>query len=268
MASLDDIRWSQKSYSIHEILTLFSLPKICKVTSGLYGTEDIETLGNLQIVRIHRQQSQRRVVAVDNHRGRHFSIPVNFDIPFEILPITSANTEPKFLVDILEKISLPQKVSFAQESELDAWYIGQNVKVDGSFGALTLVKTFMEQYLQANAINNGILDEEILHIPAYMALEFSIAEGLREGSSGDWDELQQRYGAMVADRVSFDKEQGNRDIAMYFPRNVERNQSNYSYIRPNRSIRISTKRQNLYDNRTAAISDRKSYRPLPPTPEV
>ncbi|XP_077989786.1 uncharacterized protein LOC144444247 [Glandiceps talaboti] len=241
MASLDQVRWSEKSYSIQEIINLFRLPKICKVTSGLYGTEDTETLGNLQVVRIHRQHSQRRVVATDD-RGRHFSLPTDWDIPFEVVPINPHNREPTLLSNILESCSLPKKVMFSSQYQVDARHVENNVKIDSDFGPLTLTVTYMEDYLQANAINNGILDEEVLVIPAFMKLEFSIAEGIEDRSPDHWNELQQCYDTMVQQKVNFDKHAGNKDMAMYFPRNVEQNKHNYSYMRPNRTIRISTKK--------------------------
>ncbi|XP_077990310.1 uncharacterized protein LOC144444677 [Glandiceps talaboti] len=279
MALLDKVSWSETSYTIRQVVEHFRLPKIFKVTRGVYGTEDTGSLANLQVVRIHQQYKQQRVIAADE-RGRHFSVPVDYDIPFEVVTGTSSKPESKYLSEILREHSLPKKVRFSNQMELEAWYIDNNVRVDNDFGSFTLMKVYDETYLHANAINNGVLHEAILLIPAYVKFEFCVAEGLQNGNVKEWADLKQGYDVIVKEKVDFSIKSGNRDISMYdFTRKVSENRFDYEHIEPNKTIRIRSRKSRLYEynvdsEEKKTMNDSKmefrqaAPRPLPPTPST
>nr|XP_006825535.1 PREDICTED: uncharacterized protein LOC102803885 [Saccoglossus kowalevskii] len=83
-----------------------------------------------------------------------------------------------------------------------------------------------------------------------MKLEFAVAEGFSNSDDKHWEDMKRAYDAIVLQRVDFDQSQtGNKDISMYFPRNVQRHHHDYANIEPNKTIRIRSKKSRSYENR-------------------
>ncbi|XP_070534466.1 uncharacterized protein [Ptychodera flava] len=276
MALPEDVQWSEAHYTTKQIVEHFRLPKIFKVTRGAHETDDRDTLENLQVIRIHQVYKQRRAIATDE-RGRHYSIPVDYDIPFETLPVNSSRPEPQYLSEILRDNNLPKKVQFSNQMQLDAWFIDSNVKVDSNFGTLTLTKVYEESYLHTNAINDGDLDVEIILIPAFTKSHFCVAEGLRSGDDKQWAEIVERYNAIAEQKVDFGSKTGNTDISVYRPGSTEGNRQDYANIEPSQHIRVRSRKSRLYENNLNTGSEKPAMeqkkvdpklaqRPLPPSP--
>ncbi|XP_078659906.1 uncharacterized protein LOC144904680 [Branchiostoma floridae x Branchiostoma belcheri] len=243
MARLEYVSWSPRRYTLREFLRSCALPKIVKVTQGHYGNADIEQLALDQVIRIHKEHTQRRVVANDKH-GRHLSIPLNYQsVLFERVrretdkrPRKSAGTEelpaafPMTIADVVAQYPLPVLVKIHRSEELR--FSVDNRKQVPRFDVIELTDLQDETYLLGNTINNGLLSKSVLVIPMFLKLELAIAEGLVGGDDDQWLELVGRYDRTVVRCVDFEQACGNRDILMYPSRLVEARQHVLEDIEP------------------------------------
>ncbi|XP_033104219.1 uncharacterized protein LOC117106851 [Anneissia japonica] len=237
MAEMDRIVWSKRAYMLDELLSSHRFPLIVQVVRGHYGSEDTDSLGMGQILRIHRKQRRKRVIAVEDGRGRRLSIPRDFNIPFERLPV-KRETRGQLLDEILCDHQLPIKVQFSRQAKLD-YYVDSDVMVDENFGTLTIEHIYDEMTLQGNAINFGVLDYAIIDIPAYLKLEFSKAEGiLGAKDQSTFKSLCESLDAIVESEINYEGAPGNQNIPLYYPRKDNTNLNIESTIMPDKTLSI------------------------------
>ncbi|XP_070534468.1 uncharacterized protein [Ptychodera flava] len=100
MAKIQDIAWSPRTYELKEVIRECRFPVLVKVTTGFYASNEIDSIANEQILRIHRLQRQQRVIAMDK-RGRYFSIPVQYRFSkFDLLRNGYPGTLDKTVINI------------------------------------------------------------------------------------------------------------------------------------------------------------------------
>ncbi|CAH1246223.1 GAREM2 [Branchiostoma lanceolatum] len=243
MARLENVGWSPRRYTLREFLRSCALPKIVKVTQGHYGNADIEQLALDQVIRIHKEHTQRRVVANDKH-GRHLSIPLNYQsVLFERVRRETDKRQkkaaaadelpaafPMTIADVVAQYPLPVLVKIHRSEELR--FSVDNRKQVPRFDVIELTDLQDETYLLGNTINNGLLSKSVLVIPMFMKLELAVADGLVGGDDDQWLELVGRYDRTVVRCVDFEQACGNRDILMYPSRLVEARQHVLEDIEP------------------------------------
>ncbi|XP_033640957.1 uncharacterized protein LOC117301164 [Asterias rubens] len=219
---VSDITWSNESYNTRELMSRYPAPLLVRVTHGHCGLQDSDSLGQGQVIRIHRWLKQQRVIAMDA-RGRYLSIPLDFEIPIEVVPdkrrtLSKLKTMP--IAGIIRQFSLPKKVRFSLSHV-------KSLKDVGQFGIrlplepIDLLRLQQEVYLNGNAVNFGELDAAILSIPIHHELEMSVAMGL---SSGDrnWHRLMRGLDNVVATRVRFTVH-GNKKITIFYSKSEDAN---------------------------------------------
>ncbi|XP_022105823.1 uncharacterized protein LOC110987413 [Acanthaster planci] len=214
--AVSDINWSAESYSTRDLMSKYPAPLLVRVTQGHCGLEDVDSLGQGQVIRIHQWLKQQRVIAIDS-RGRPLSIPLDFNIPFEVLPDRKRSLfkrKTMFLVDIIRQYPLPKKVRFSSSHlTLSDALEGARLGIRMTLEALELIRIQEEVYLRGNAVNFGDLDPSILSIPVHHDLEMSLALGLRS-SERDWHRLMRELDNVVAKKVRFPAVQGNNKITI------------------------------------------------------
>ncbi|XP_035673248.1 uncharacterized protein LOC118413811 [Branchiostoma floridae] len=256
----NDFRWGQITYTLREFLDSFTLPRIVKVTDGHYGNTEVESLAAGQIVRIHRQVRQLRVIAEDRH-GRRLSIPADRKgvALFDVVSGGRVQEFDKDIVDILQTHTLPLRAQFSREIGLRSTD-RHGVQM---FGELTLLETYEEKYLQGNSYSDSTLVETVLLIPMYLTLRVAVAEGLLRGGDSDWTSLCQAL-SHTADTVSFDDVVGNEDVSLYTKTSVEEHNHIYDEIEPTRILKVYAVRD-LMSSEVLDVG--KTYAPLPPAPD-
>eukprot|EP00058_Branchiostoma_floridae_P023458 XP_002608948.1 hypothetical protein BRAFLDRAFT_85477 [Branchiostoma floridae] len=213
-----------------------------------------------QIVRIHRQVRQLRVIAEDRH-GRRLSIPADRKgvALFDVVSGGRVQEFDKDIVDILQTHTLPLRAQFSREIGLRSTD-RHGVQM---FGELTLLETYEEKYLQGNSYSDSTLVETVLLIPMYLTLRVAVAEGLLRGGDSDWTSLCQAL-SHTADTVSFDDVVGNEDVSLYTKTSVEEHNHIYDEIEPTRILKVYAVRD-LMSSEVLDVG--KTYAPLPPAPD-
>ncbi|XP_071954334.1 uncharacterized protein [Antedon mediterranea] len=233
---MDNIAWSKRAYTLNELLNSYKFPLIVQVVRGHYGSEDTDSLGMGQIVRIHRKQTQKRVIAVEERRGRRISIPRDYSIPFELVPVRR-ETRPRTLDEILCDHVLPVKVQFSRHMKLE-YHVDNQVMIDEDFGTMVIEEIYDEPYLQGNAINFSVLDNDIIDITAYLRLEFTIAEGLLGDDTRNlFKTMCDDLDSVVEEKIDYNQDTGNQHIAVYYQRKDTKNFNVRSTI-PDRTLTI------------------------------
>ncbi|XP_006825540.1 uncharacterized protein LOC100370040 [Saccoglossus kowalevskii] len=266
MSGVEDIRWSAITYGLKDLADKYTFPKIVKVTRGFYARSENESLANEQVLRIHRVQSQPRVVAVDR-RGRHLSIPVKFRFSkFDVFTNGKPEGDAKYMWDIVEHHLLPVDVQFSSQNDLvfSVQYIDNSVKLDENFGKLTLKTLYDESYLQGNAINNNILDRTVINVPMYCKLSVSVACGFVSGSPDMWQSYQSMLSTTVSNKVDFKHAPGSLDISLFSERSLDSVElHHYEEIQPSGTLTIQS-RSRGHMHLTESTSEPNIVR-LPPT---
>ncbi|XP_038051381.1 uncharacterized protein LOC119724410 [Patiria miniata] len=217
--AVNDINWSTESYSTSDLRFNCPAPLLVRVTQGHCGLEDEDSLSQGQVIRIHRWLKQQRVIAVDS-RGRYLSIPLDFDIPFEVLPerkrsLSKRKTVTMVLSDLIRQFALPKKVRFSSSHLTPNQALeGDRLGVRMTMEPLELIRKHEEVYLSGNAVNFGELDPSILSIPVHHDMEMSLALGLASGEK-NWKRLMRELDNVVAVRVRFKAVQGNQKITIH-----------------------------------------------------
>ncbi|KAI8478130.1 hypothetical protein Bbelb_441340 [Branchiostoma belcheri] len=231
----NDFRWGQRTYTLREFLDSFTLPRMVKVTAGHYGNTEVESLAAGQIVRIHRQVRQLRVIAEDRH-GRRLSIPADRKgtALFDVISGSGNEEFRQDIVHILQTYRLPLRAQFSREIGL------RSTDRHGvqKFGELNLLETYEETYLQGNSYTGNTLVETVLLIPMYLTLRVAVADGLQRGGDSDWSSLCQALSDITANTVSFDDVVGNDDVSLYTKTSVEEHNNIYDEIEPARILKV------------------------------
>ncbi|XP_070534467.1 uncharacterized protein [Ptychodera flava] len=242
MAKIQDIAWSPRTYELKEVIRECRFPVLVKVTTGFYASNEIDSIANEQILRIHRLQRQQRVIAMDK-RGRYFSIPVQYRFSkFDLLRNGYPEGASRHLWEIVEGNALPLDVRFASQNELvfGLKYIDDSVRLGDNFGKLTLIKMYEEHYLQSNAINDGTLDKTVINIPMYSKLCVVTGQGLRSGNRDKWKKMCAIFDNAVKKKVNFDKSPGNLDISLFSQGNLNTLEQNfYEELEPYGTLTIT-----------------------------
>ncbi|XP_066278343.1 uncharacterized protein [Branchiostoma lanceolatum] len=257
----NDFRWGQLTYTLKEFRDSFTLPKIVKVTEGHYGNTEVESLAAGQIVRIHRQVRQLRVIAEDRH-GRRLSIPADRKgvALFDVISGSGNEEIGQDIVHILQTYTLPLRAQFSREIGLRS-ADRHGVQM---FGELTLLETYEETYLQGNSYTGNKLVETVLLIPMYLSLRVAVAEGLLRGGDSDWTRLCQTLSDITANTVRFDDIVGNEDVSLYTKTSVEEHNNIYDEIEPSRILKVYAVKDPMSSE---VLHIGKTYAPLPPAPD-
>ncbi|XP_078668819.1 uncharacterized protein LOC144910077 [Branchiostoma floridae x Branchiostoma belcheri] len=257
----NDFRWGQRTYTLREFLDSFTLPRMVKVTAGHYGNTEVESLAAGQIVRIHRQVRQLRVIAEDRH-GRRLSIPADRKgtALFDVISGSGNEEFRQDIVHILQTYRLPLRAQFSREIGL------RSTDRHGvqKFGELNLLETYEETYLQGNSYTGNTLVETVLLIPMYLTLRVAVADGLQRGGDSDWSSLCQALSDITANTVSFDDVVGNDDVSLYTKTSVEEHNNIYDEIEPARILKVYAMRDPMSSD---VLDMGKTYAPLPPAPD-
>ncbi|KAL3891631.1 hypothetical protein ACJMK2_003883 [Sinanodonta woodiana] len=211
----------EKDYSLREFYELYKdkLPTIIRVTEGHCGENLAETFDYGQVIRIHKECRQERVIAVQyNDQGTEectYSFPVNSSMHFHLEEIYKNEKKTLTLEEVLNRRQLPVDV------ELTRKHLNQSecsISVKDPFITLRLRKRFDELCLLGNFIFDGDIDLQIVRIPLHLyAIRLSEVTGLRDKSKTDWKAFQTRLDRK-ANQLNFDAVAENPEIAKYKPK--------------------------------------------------
>ncbi|XP_046331737.1 uncharacterized protein LOC124115006 isoform X3 [Haliotis rufescens] len=132
-----------------------SLPSFISVTQGYYGGNEMEVLGNGQVLRVHSCVHQRRAVAVDTTK-RTLSIPTNYALKFRVINANNkVGKEEDILANILSRKPLPVTVQISDPRNV-CFTLNNSQQNVQTMGQLTITDVYEETYFLANAILHEI----------------------------------------------------------------------------------------------------------------
>ncbi|XP_070534421.1 uncharacterized protein [Ptychodera flava] len=239
------IKWTKTKYSLKKFTKNYKLPQIVKVMSGWCGNDEKETISSGQILRVARKFNQTRVVAEDGF-GRHISIPKDYRLKFNVLPIRKDVNKTYTIEEILNGFTLPQHIQFAKEESVFVKDGGKK-KSETPFGVLKLLRTHEVGYLVCNSMNlEGIVKQPLI-LPMYITVEVVVGEGLEKGTKKQWEDYQRLRTQAVESHVNLRDAKGNADISIYGTAAVKRGANStektdmYEEVEP-KIVRISTEK--------------------------
>ena len=139
--------------------------------------------------------------------------------------------KPASLKEIIKHNDLPLDVQFAGSGDQSMVDIGGSEQTSSLF-TLTLLHTYEDIYLLANAICDGNLYNTITAVPAYLPdLRFSIVKSFKGFSGELFTHFLNVTGKYVNENLQFNPTFGNSDIALYSQDKTEENER-LSFISP------------------------------------
>ncbi|XP_060569714.1 uncharacterized protein LOC132728121 isoform X1 [Ruditapes philippinarum] len=234
-----------KDYNVAEFYEHFNndLPKTVMVNQGFCGEIVEDTFDREQVLRVHAISKQRRVVAKFQYGNHHrlISIPVSYEEKLCVvkqggkrntLQFSNNSWEidgkPKAMYIILKDYTLPLTVQFPKDHSIT---VGNQTVSTNNIPCMELVQTFDEVYLLSNFITDGVMSQEVVHVPLYLSqLRLAIVTGIKGQSKEKWSGYQQELDR-AASYIEFDQEFGNPNIAEYDPSAIH-SDATYSYVEP------------------------------------
>lgn len=229
----------KRDYNVAEFFEHFhnDLPKTVMVNQGFCGEIVEDTFDREQVLRVNAISRQPRVIAKFQY-GNHsklISIPVAYEEKLCIVKHVGkrssklfTNGKPKSISNILKDRNLPITVQFPKDHEIT---VGNQTVSTNNIPNMELIQTFEEVYLLANFITDGIMDQEVVHVPLYLSrLRLAIITGIEGQSTEKWTHYQQELDR-AAQHIEFDQEFGNPNIAEYDPSAIHTD-TTYTFIEP------------------------------------
>ncbi|XP_075131951.1 uncharacterized protein LOC142204533 [Leptodactylus fuscus] len=231
-----DVKWTSTEFSLQGYVSTFrnDFPNIIKITEGFLGKQEIDSVSNSMVIRVHSYYLQQRVAA-ETKSGKLFSLPIKLTRP-EFL-VTQTNDLMKTyklsltLEDILSKYSLP--VTVRSSSDLSYKEKGDQKSQHELLSDLTLLEQYEESFLLGHPIDKGkIFVEDPIIIPMYMKeLRLVVAVGFQDGDNTSWKNVCDLMDKQV-------KNQGNspsitfEEIYLLDKKAVSAQRPSYSTIEP------------------------------------
>ncbi|XP_053381880.1 uncharacterized protein LOC128549320 [Mercenaria mercenaria] len=191
------------------------LPKLVVVTQGFYGDILEETFDKGEVLLLAVVSEQRRVVTrVRSGAGKYrlLSIPSSYHEKFCVISEDRQNVREAYLCNILIENKLPFTVQFPMDRVIT---VGQKSLNTNRIPKMELIETFEEKYLLGNRIVDGVMAEDILHIPLYLSqLRMALVSGIKGQTKHQWKLFLQDLERKTND-VEYDLEFGNPNIAEY-----------------------------------------------------
>ncbi|KAG8576397.1 hypothetical protein GDO81_009846 [Engystomops pustulosus] len=258
---LADVKWTTTEYSLNGYVSTFrnAFPNIIKITEGFLGKQEIDSVSNSTVIRVHSHYMQQRVAA-ETKNGRLFSLPCQLTRPkFHVVQDKGTLKPvriPLNLEEILSRYSLP--ITIRSSSALSYKQKGDLKSQDELLSELTLIEIYEENFLYGHPINRGKLftDAPII-IPMYMKeLKLVVAVEFQNGNNKNWRNMCD----MLTKQVN---NQGNtanvmfEEIYMLDKRDISPQEHGYDTIEPiyiditelNNDIKTpleNTKKYNVY----------------------
>ncbi len=208
-SKVEDIRWSKRSYTLREALKRCTFPQIMKVSVGFVSSDENETLSKDQILRIHQNHTQTRVLA-GTKKHKFLSIPLRYaDARFEVMT-SKKRSKPMYMRDVIDRSLLPQEVTFYFGDELTFDLQTAKGSVSEKLSPLLLRNMYEVSYLQGNAIYHNHLDTQVINIPLHLPIEVNLAEGFTKHSVEQWGRYQSLLEKLVSKHVTFELFPGNQ----------------------------------------------------------
>lgn len=222
-----------ESYSVAEFYDNFghNLPKIVVVTEGFYGEIHEEIFARSQVIRLHTISRQKRVVArmEQGQRTLFISIPLTYEELLCTLDKHGKEIKKEPISQIIKNNILPVNVRFPKEKMIVV--SSQSISTN-HIPSMELTKCFDEVYLLGNFINEGKMLEEVINVPLYLSqLKLAIVNGMSERDTETWKKYQKDLD-VVCSNMKYDKEFGNKEIAVYDPSCAKHSDTLYAYIEP------------------------------------
>ncbi|XP_053382836.1 uncharacterized protein LOC123540204 isoform X2 [Mercenaria mercenaria] len=222
----------KKDYNVAEFYEHFhnDLPKTVMVNQGFCGEIVEDTFDREQVLRVHAISKQRRVIAKFQYgsHSRMISIPVTYEENLCVVKQGGKHGKPKQMYTILKENTLPLTVQFPKDHSIA---VGSQTVSTNNIPCMELVQTFDEVYLLSNFITDGVMSQEVVHVPLYLSqLRLALITGIKGQPKEKWTGYQQELDRAAA-YIEFDQEFGNPNIAEYDPSAIH-SDTTYSYVEP------------------------------------
>lgn len=175
----ESILWSDQMYNVSQLSKKFSgdkMPLIVKVDEGYYR-DGVLDLARGQVILVNGFGKQRRVMATNNAQE-----PITIPFDYNMKLYLQSSEEHLDLRSAVEGKALPFKGQVELVGSLSDTTQGNLIGEDLTF--LAIKET---TFLCANIITQGWIDQsEILIIPEFLSVKFSLALGLRAASHVEW----------------------------------------------------------------------------------
>ncbi|XP_072021873.1 uncharacterized protein [Amphiura filiformis] len=210
-----EIQWSSECVFLRDLPGKLDFPLLIKIKSGWRGDSDTEVFGVEEVYRLHCEDLQRRVIAVDES-ANHWSFPLHMSTKF-LTPEKQGNG-PMYLETLLSQSKkLPSKIQFAPRDDVlmkiegdynDNW----EPLINGIFKPLEVTRA---RFFKANKVEQGIVNPGVHILPAYLHIMVQTALGFEHKSDDDWQSHKQSMSRDLESRVNFDMYRGSMDIKVY-----------------------------------------------------
>ncbi|XP_033640481.1 flocculation protein FLO11-like [Asterias rubens] len=250
-SKVEDIRWSKRSYTLREALKRCTFPQIMKVSIGFVSSDENETLSKDQILRIHQNHTQTRVLA-GTKKNKFLSIPLRYaDARFEVVT-SKKRSKPMYMRDVIDRSLLPQEVTFHFGDDLTFDLQTAKGSVSEKLSPLLLRNMYEVSYLQGNAIYHNHLDTQVINIPLHLPIEVNLAEGFTKHSVEQWGRYQSLLEKLVSKHVTFELFPGNQKITFFSDKRLEKaeSQEDYEKIWPIGTLYITSANERLRSKTT------------------
>ncbi|XP_071143066.1 uncharacterized protein [Mytilus edulis] len=154
------------------------LPLLVIVTAGFCGETKNDEYPYNEIIRLHKSCSQLRVIGKfsshDGAKQEFLSIPVDSSCMFSVVKKSKRVGKPKLMLELLAKKDLPVHVRYASSSngEIKPAVLACIKGVD-----ILLMKTYVEDFIQGNCLQQGVLSPD----PSLVALCANISVSIITG---------------------------------------------------------------------------------------
>ncbi|XP_072175962.1 uncharacterized protein [Diadema setosum] len=266
-----EIMWTDQQYRLRELPVFYGFPLLIKVMKGTNLDVDAkETVKKGEILRIHGDHSQRRVIAADS-KGRHWSFPVHIGAKFDV-PSKKDRRTSVYMSEIVELDKLPKKFSFAKKDDMQINITGENPTtagplIEGDFKTREVTRV---RFFKANRISDDEIDPKVLFLPAYLDVDVTIATKLACEPESFWDEYMEAITSDITKKVNFDMYRGKADIQIYeFSKEiVKKSKRNsaclYEEVAPNKVVTIGS----MIKQRTPSVNRNAEGKRMSRTPST
>ncbi|XP_078541340.1 uncharacterized protein LOC144826655 [Lissotriton helveticus] len=198
-----NIKWGAREYSLKEFVRKFetSFPVIIKITEGYLGKQEVDSISNSTILRVHSLYYQKRAIAT-SVTGKIFSLPLKLKtVKFCVGHSTSRKDRDLqagyFLEDLLSQYSLP--LTIVSSTDLSFKEKKSSKATENILDVLTVSETYEEHFILGHSIEKEIVQIETpLVIPMYMKdIKLVIAEGYLQDRAEKWTTVCKHYDRKV-----------------------------------------------------------------------
>ncbi|KAJ1181783.1 hypothetical protein NDU88_006982 [Pleurodeles waltl] len=197
------IKWGAREYSLMEFVGKFetSFPVIIKITEGYLGKQEVDSISNSTILRVHSLYYQKRAIAT-SVSGKIFSLPLKLKtVQFCVGNSTHRKDRELqasfFLEDLLSQYSLP--LTIVSSTDLSFKEKMSSKPKENVLDVLTVSETYEEHFLLGHPIEKETVQIETpIVIPMYMKdIKLVIAEGYLLDNTERWATVCKHYDRKV-----------------------------------------------------------------------